>query len=188
MTTILGIDPGLNATGYGVIAASSNRMQLVHAGVIRPSARRSLAQRVLTLYEQLTDVIQSTQPALTVLESLFTHARYLTTAALMAHARSVAMLVSAQHGLPVVEYLPTRIKKALTGYGAASKDQVARAVEVWLGVRGAAWASDTSDALALALAHAHITRIDGMMAPQRLGRGRRPALPPALAEAIEQQR
>lgn len=155
---IMGIDPGLNATGYGVIAVSADGLRFVAAGAIRPSSRRPLAKRICHLYEALAQVIDAHQPTLAVLESLYTHHQYLTTAALMAHARGVACLVSAQRGLDVVEYLPTRVKKALTGNGLASKEQVARAVGMWLGVAGRAWSSDTTDALALAIAHAHISK------------------------------
>ena len=173
---ILGIDPGLNATGYGLIDAIDGRPQLVTAGVIRPSARKALAQRILELHTALEQAINTYHPQLTVLEAVFTHHQYVTTAALMAHARGVACLVSAQHGLPVTEYLPTRIKKALTGYGTASKEQVARAVGMWLGGRDLSWSSDTTDALALAIAHAHISRSSQVLglqvAPRRRSRGR----------------
>lgn len=164
--TILGIDPGLNATGYGVIAASSDRLRLVAAGRVAPSSRRTLAQRLHQLYEGLHQVITAHQPRLVVLESLYTHHQYLTTAAMMAHARGIACLLSAQYGLPLIEYLPTRIKKALTGYGTASKEQVSRAVGMWLQVDASAWSLDATDALALAIAHAHIasasSRLQGL--------------------------
>ncbi len=185
---ILGIDPGLNATGYGVIATSQDRIEVVAAGAITPSARQPLAQRLLHLYDALTDIIRATTPELTVLESSFTHHRFVTTSAMMAHARSVALVTSAQQRLAVVEYLPTRIKKALTGYGAASKEQVARAVGMWIGARNRSWSSDTTDALALAIAHAHIGQTEPLMRSYRpAARGRRPELPPSLAAAIVEQ-
>ena len=152
----MGIDPGLNATGYGVIAVSSDRMQIVSAGAVHPPQRLPIGRRLRCLYDGLEQAITTHQPELVILESLYTHHQYLTTAALMAHARGMACLLSAQHGLELVEYLPTRIKKALTGYGSASKEQVARAVGMWLGVDSTAWSSDATDALALAIAHAHI--------------------------------
>ena len=185
---ILGIDPGLNATGYGVIATTQRRIEVIAAGAITPSARQPLAQRLLCLYDALTEIIRTTTPELTVLESSFTHHRFVTTSAMMAHARSVALLTSAQQRIAVVEYLPTRIKKALTGYGAASKEQVARAVGMWIGVRDRSWSSDTTDALALAIGHAHIGQAEPLMRGYRpAARGRRPALPPALQAAIVEQ-
>ena len=175
--TILGIDPGLNATGYGVIATERQSLRLVAAGTVRPRGRQPLAGRLQELYEGLTQIIETTRPSLTVLESLFIHHQFLTTAALMAHARSVALLVSAQHALRVVEYLPTRVKKALTGHGAATKDQVARAVGGWLGIDAAACSHDATDALALAITHAHVDRVgarltqhDGIRTQRKTGR------------------
>lgn len=152
----MGIDPGLNATGYGIIAVGSDRMQLVTAGAVRPPHGSPLSERLRLLYDGLNQALTTHQPRLVILEALFTHHQYLTTAALMAHARGIACVVGAQHGLEVVEYLPTRIKKALTGYGSASKEQVARAVGMWLSVDPSGWSSDATDALALAIAHAHI--------------------------------
>ena len=170
--SILGVDPGLNATGYGVIEAQGTRLVVVEAGTIRPSARQSLAQRLLSLYNALAQVIDTHRPSLTVLESLYTHHEYLTTSTLMAHARGVACLLSAQRGLTVVEYLPTRVKKALTGYGTASKEQVARMVGQWLGRSDASWSSDATDALALAIAHVHVSQ-HGIAQPSRKGHRRR---------------
>ena len=153
---VIGIDPGLNATGYGVITAEADRVQVLAAGAVCPSPRATLARRLQALYDGLERVIATHQPTTAVLEALYTHHQYVTTASLMAHARGVACLVAAQHELAVVDYLPTRVKKALTGHGAASKDQVARMVGVWLGVDPREWSADATDALALAIAHAHI--------------------------------
>ena len=160
---ILGIDPGLKATGYGVIAANAAGLQLLAAGVLRPSPRDPLAKRLQHLHRGLDRVIETHRPELAVLESLFVHDQHLTTAALMAHARGVACLVNAEHDLTVIEYLPTRIKKAITGFGRASKDQMAKAVGLWLGVETGRWPSDTTDAIALAVAHAQISRISAQL-------------------------
>jgi len=155
---ILGIDPGLNATGYGVIAVDGSRLQLVAAGTIRPPARGALSRRLLVLYDALAKTIDAHQPTIAVLEAIYTHHQYLTTAAMMAHARGVACLVSAQRGLEVIDYLPTRVKKALTGHGAASKQQVSRMVGQRLGTHETSWSADATDALALAITHAAHSR------------------------------
>ena len=157
---ILGIDPGLNATGYGAIEARAERVQALAVGTIRPSPKQPLAHRLRELYDALAGVMDRTHPAVTVLEAVYTHHQFLTTAAMMAHARGAICLLGAQRGLPVVEYLPTRIKKALTGHGTASKEQVARAVGARLDCDVTAWPSDATDALALAIAHAHIARTE----------------------------
>ena len=177
---ILGLDPGLNATGYGVILARDSEARFIAAGTLRPPARHPLSRRLLFLYDGLANVIDSHHPTTVVLEAVFIHHDYLTTAALMAHARGVACLLSAQHKIELVEYLPTRIKKALSGYGRASKEQVARVVGQWLGVRDPSWSSDATDALALAIAHAHICRSQDRLRPA-MPRSRRPDVLAALA-------
>ena len=168
---IMGIDPGLNATGYGVIADRPGRLQFIAAGVIRPPAKQPLADRLLHLYEALEQAIGTYQPTTIVLESLYTHHQYQTTATLMAHARGVACLLSAQRHLELVDYAPTRVKKALTGNGSASKEQVAHLVGVWLQHDDPTWSSDATDALALAIVHAHIR--SGVLGSHASGRRQR---------------
>ena len=132
---ILGIDPGLSATGYGFI--------------------ESLAQRLAFIHAALGDLMTRYHPDAVVLEKIFTHHQHVTTAAMMGHARGVACLAAQEHGLSVEEHLPTHVKKSLTGHGAASKEQVARMVGQWLGHADPAWSRDATDALALAIVHAH---------------------------------
>ena len=153
---ILGIDPGLNVTGYGAIAAHSRRFQLVTAGDIRTPSGKPLPERLAYLHQALTTLIERQHPGTIVLEMVFTHERYVSTAAMMAHARGVACLAAEQQCIPLVQYSPARVKQALTGHGAASKDQVARMVAQWLGSSDPAWSFDATDALALAIAHAHM--------------------------------
>lgn len=153
---ILGIDPGLNVTGYGAIAAEGRRIQLVTAGDIRPPRRHPMGERLNYLHEALDALIGRQHPDTVVLEMVFTHQDYVNTATLMAHARGVACLVVQQHGIPLVEYPTARVKQALTGRGAATKEQVAKMVAQWIGVREASWSFDATDALALAIAHAHM--------------------------------
>ena len=167
---IFGIDPGLNATGYGVIAASGRQVQLITAGDIRPPADTPLPQRLHRLHEALAALIAHHHPAAVVLETVFTHQRYVGTAAMMAHARGVACLAAQEHRAPLIEYAPARVKQALTGQGNASKEQVARMVKQWLGVRDPAWSFDATDALALAIAHAHMAQATQRRDAVRSGR------------------
>jgi crossover junction endodeoxyribonuclease RuvC len=153
---ILGIDPGLNATGYGAIAVEGRLASLITAGDIRPPRGRPLPERLHYLHAALAQILNSQHPDAVVLEMVYTHQSYVNTAALMAHARGVACLATQQQAIPLVEYPPARVKKALTGRGAASKDQVAQMVTQWLGVCDPAWSHDATDALALAIAHAHM--------------------------------
>lgn len=153
---ILGIDPGLNITGYGVISAIDRQLKLVAAGDIRPTRARSLSERLEELHDGLRRVISLRHPETIVLEMIFSHHDYVGTAARMAHARGVACLAAQQAGVPLVEYPTARVKKALTGRGAAEKEQVAQMVERWIGSRDPSWSLDATDALALAIAHAHL--------------------------------
>ncbi|MBI3021158.1 MAG: crossover junction endodeoxyribonuclease RuvC [Candidatus Omnitrophica bacterium] len=169
---ILGIDPGLNVTGYGIMEALPDHLRLITAGDIRPPRTEPMAQRLGVIHRTLSQLIVRYHPDTVVLEKIFTHYRHVTTATLMAHARGVACLVTQEHGLPLAEYPPTQVKKSLTGNGSASKEQVARMVGQWLsrapacrngtvwkrggGGRERAWSADATDAMALAIVHAHI--------------------------------
>ncbi len=156
---ILGIDPGINVTGFGAIDATDRRVRILAAGDIRPPKGKPLPQRLEFLHRALADLLHRQQPEVVVLEMIFTHERYANTAALMGHARGVACLAAQEQRVSLVEYPPARIKQALTGRGAASKDQVARMVEEWVGRRSPDWSLDATDALALAIAHAHMMKM-----------------------------
>ena len=153
---ILGVDPGLNATGYGVLAVDGARLRMVTAGAICPPKRQPLPSRLEHLHAALSDLITCHRPQMMVLEMVFTHHTYVATAALMAHARGVACLAAQEHGLTLAEYPPARVKKALTGNGNASKAQVARMVGQWLGQKELPPSFDATDALALAIAYVHM--------------------------------
>lgn len=173
---ILGVDPGLRATGYGAIEAAGAAWRLVGAGDIRPPRAGELAERLEVIHRTLSELVARWRPGSMVIEKLYIHYEHVTTAAMMGHARGVACLVAEQHRIPVVEYAPNRIKQAMTGHGTASKEQVARMVGQWLGGRDAAWSYDATDALALALAHAQMDRQHQRSEHFRLGTRRRAPL------------
>ncbi len=150
----MGVDPGLNATGYGFLEAGA-RLRLLAAGEIRPPRALPLEQRLGLIRDGLAALMHRHRPDTVVLEKLFTHHDHVTTAALMGHARGAACLAVRDHGVPLAEYPPTQIKKSITGRGHASKDQVGRMVSTWLGVPNPGWSADAADALALAIVHAH---------------------------------
>ena len=153
---ILGVDPGLNATGYGVIEALPSASRVIAAGDIRPPRTQPLAERLGFIHVTLTRLISRYHPEIVVLEKIFTHHSHVTTAALMGHARGAACLAAQERGLPLAEYPPTQVKKSLTGNGHASKEQVARMVGRWLHFADPDWSVDATDALALAIVHAHM--------------------------------
>lgn len=153
---ILGIDPGLNITGFGKILCDEayRKISIIEAGVIRTKRTDSLEKRLETLYNGLSSVI--TDVDVVALESLFSVYKHPRTAIMMGHARGVLMLVAAQHGINVESYTPLRVKKAVSGFGMATKDQMQRAVKNRFGLKQVPKPADVSDALALALCHANV--------------------------------
>ena len=153
---IVGIDPGLQTTGYGVIESGGSGPVVREAGVIRTDdkpAPSDLAQRVRSLYDGILEVIDQFHPRTVTVEQLYSHYEHPGTAILMGHARGVIFLAAAQRDVPVVSYNATRIKKSITGNGRASKDQVQRTIQRELGLAQLPEPPDVADALAVALCH-----------------------------------
>ena len=159
MKTILGIDPGLNTTGYGVIDASAGKVRLLEAGVVRSRARE-LARKTKEIYDGVREVIEMFSPEVMAMEQLYTHYDRPTTAILMGHARGCICLAAAQSDIEVVSYAATQVKKLLTGSGRATKDQVQRAVKLELGLEQYPDPPDVADALAIALCHLYHGRFN----------------------------
>ena len=149
---ILGIDPGLQVTGYAVVAPSGGRLEVCEAGVIRPG-RGSLGARLARLFEGLSGVVGTWRPDVASLEELYSHYQRPKTAILMGHARGVLCLAAAQAGVEVVAYSATQVKRLLTGHGRAPKMQVQKAVCRELGLPSVPEPPDVADALALAMCH-----------------------------------
>ena len=156
MKQILGIDPGLNTTGYGILHQSNRGPQLVEAGVIRGGARGELPTRLAKIHEGLADVISLYQPTELALEELYSHYQRPRTAILMGHARGVICLAAAQAGIPVQHYSATQVKKILTGNGRAPKTQMQAAIQRELGLDQLPEPADVADALAIALCHYYL--------------------------------
>ncbi len=155
---ILGIDPGLNTTGYGVLEVVERQPRLVEAGVVRGKSRGSLTERVKEVYEGVADVIGSLHPEVVALEKLYSHYDRPTTAILMGHARGVICLAAAQAGIEVVDYAATQVKKTLTGNGRAPKSQMQQAIQRELGLSTLPEPADVADALAIAFCHICVCR------------------------------
>ncbi|MEZ6098261.1 MAG: crossover junction endodeoxyribonuclease RuvC [Pirellulaceae bacterium] len=152
---ILGIDPGLNTTGYGVLIMQVGRPQLVEAGVVRGTSGRSLTHRVKEIHDGVRDIIEALQPAAVAIEELYSHYQRPRTAILMGHARGVICLAAAAAGIPVYHYGATRIKKILTGNGRAPKPQMQQAIQRELQLPQLPEPADVADALAVALCHGY---------------------------------
>ena len=158
VSRILGVDPGLNITGYGMIETHAPRPVVREAGVIRPPSDAPLAERLVEIFDGLVEVIEQYRPEVMVVEQLYAHYKHPRTAILMGHARGAVLLAGAKHGLPVISYSATRIKKIITGHGRGSKEQVQRTIQGELGLITAPEPSDVSDALAAALCHFFLQR------------------------------
>jgi crossover junction endodeoxyribonuclease RuvC len=154
---ILGIDPGTGILGFGIIEADKGKFQLVDGGVIRTPVHEDDAVRLLTIYEELTDIIAATKPTVMSVEKLF-FARNVTTAMTVAQARGVVLLCGMQAGMEIHEYTPMQIKLAVTGYGKADKKQMQEMVRVILGLEAVPKPDDAADAIAAALTHAQTVR------------------------------
>lgn len=166
-SAILGVDPGLNVTGYGVLVPGGNGPRLLEAGVVRGTPRTSLAQRVGEIHAGIVDVIAALKPAAMALEELYSHYDRPRTAILMGHARGVICLAAVQAGIPVIHYSATQVKKVLTGSGRASKAQVQRAIQRELGLAELPQPPDVADAMAVALCHHYLTRRIRMVEKKR---------------------
>jgi len=153
---ILGIDPGLNITGYGVLEAEGRRLRLCEAGGSPGKSRGSLAKRLAEIHEGLCEGVAGLKPEVMALEELYSHYARPRTAILMGHARGVICLAAAQAGIPVKHYSATQIKRILTGSGRASKAQVQRAIQRELALAQAPEPPDVADALAAALCHYYL--------------------------------
>ena len=153
---ILGIDPGLGITGYGLIEADGNNVSLIEAGIIRSNAKDKMGKRLAGIYKKVMDLIKDTMPEVVVLEELYSHYKHPKTSILMAHARGSICLAVEHQDVQLVNYPTTKIKKAITGRGRASKVQMQRTVTSLLGLKKPPEPVDITDALALAITHANI--------------------------------
>jgi crossover junction endodeoxyribonuclease RuvC len=153
---ILGIDPGLRITGYGLVDAQPARLdaRLVEAGIIRLDGKLPIDQRLVQLRNDLAAILLEHRPDQIAVEQIYSHYAHPRTAVLMAHARGVILLTGRQHGLPITDLPSTEVKKAVTGYGHASKQQMQRAVQAQCGLAEPPEPADVADAIAIALTHA----------------------------------
>ena len=157
-TRILGVDPGLNITGYAVVERQLGRLNVVEAGMIRGRSRGDLAARLAEIHEGIADVIASLKPEVLSLEELYSHYERPRTAILMGHARGVICLAATQAGLRVHSYSATQVKRLLTGNGRAPKSQVQKAICHEFALAAPPEPPDVADAIAIALCHHYLQR------------------------------
>jgi crossover junction endodeoxyribonuclease RuvC len=157
-TRIMGVDPGLNITGYAVVERQLGRLAVVEAGMIRGRSRGDLPARLAEIHEGIADVIASLKPEVMSLEELYSHYERPRTAILMGHARGVICLAATQAGLGVHSYSATQVKRLLTGNGRAPKSQVQRAICHEFSLAAPPEPPDVADAIAIALCHHYLQR------------------------------
>ncbi len=149
---ILGVDPGLNITGFGVIVSQGASLKLLDAGTIRTRASDPITPRLTELYQGIAQVIETYRPQVMGLEKIYSHYKHPTTAIIMGHARGVLCLAAGLKGIRVESIPASRVKKAVTGNGRASKIQVNGMVRRIFAMKGELKPLDVSDAIAVALA------------------------------------
>jgi crossover junction endodeoxyribonuclease RuvC len=155
---IVGVDPGLNITGYAVVERQHGRLKLIEAGMIRGRSRGDLAARLQEIHDGIRDVIAALTPGVLAIEELYSHYERPRTAILMGHARGVICLAATQAGLPVCSYPSTQVKRMLTGNGRAPKHQMQQAICHEFGLSAPPEPPDVADALAIALCHHYLER------------------------------
>jgi crossover junction endodeoxyribonuclease RuvC len=155
-TICLGVDPGSLACGWAVVSRSGSRMELLEAGVIRSPGGADFDQRILGIHQRLSEVIAKHHPIFMAVESPFV-AKNAATAIKLGQIRGGILLTAGLHGLPVGDYNPMQVKKSVSGYGWADKDQVGKMVQVLLNLKEAL-PSDAADAAAVAIGHLLATR------------------------------
>jgi len=154
---VLGIDPGLNITGYGVLAVRNSGISVIEAGVIRSKRSDDLGQRLKSIHDGIVDVMETLKPDYVGLEDLYSHYERPQTAIIMGHARGVICLGVGQFEIPLIGYAATQVKKVLTGNGRAPKSQVQLAVTRHLSLPEIPEPPDVADALAIALCHYYLS-------------------------------
>jgi len=150
---LLGLDPGLQKTGWGIVESQGNRLIHIANGVVKSDSKKSLAERLVELHDGLTAVLAEWQPHACAVEETFVNKNPTSTLKL-GQARGIALLVPSIAGIPVAEYTPNHVKKSVVGAGHAGKEQVEAMVQILLpGVK--INGPDAADALAVAICHAH---------------------------------
>ena len=165
-----GIDPGSERTGYGCVETDGSRHTIVVCGAITTPALAAFPDKLHQIHRRLTILLQESRPDAVAIENLF-HAVNVRSALKLGHARGVAMLAAVEAGVPVFEYTPAEIKRAVVGYGRAEKPQVQHMVKLLLGLAAVPSPHDAADALAVAICHVHArppaSRVLGAVAPAK---------------------
>ena len=156
---ILGIDPGLTKTGFGLLSISNDKPQIVDYGVIEPNKNDNLSKRLYTIYTDINQLIDMFKPTVFSIEDIF-YGRNVKSALLLGQARGIAMLCAAKHDIPVFEYSAKKVKQAITGNGNADKTQLQYMIKQIFKLKQVPTPLDASDAIGIALCYIYQTRIN----------------------------
>ena len=162
---VLGVDPGSNVTGYGLVDKNNNELVCIHSGNITSSGRIPFNNRIHTIFQAMVEIMTRYRPEEMAIEDVF-YAKNVKSALKLGHARAAVLIAASQCGVRIFEYSPLEIKKSVVGYGRADKEQVRSMVKVILGLKEVP-SLDTSDALAAAICHLNWSRFDSAGIPVR---------------------
>jgi crossover junction endodeoxyribonuclease RuvC len=165
---IFGIDPGSERTGYGCVSSDGGRHRLIVCGCVAAPAHSDFPERLLVIHARLAALRSEHRPDCVAIENIF-HAKNVRSALKLGHARGVALLAASQAGVPVAEYTPAEIKRAIVGFGRAEKRQVGSMVRLLLGLEDVPSPHDVADAIAVAICHMHSSTgaVAGVLARQK---------------------
>jgi len=149
---IIGIDPGLRCTGFGIIDSLNNKLEVIDFGIIKTDSKDSLSKRLKTIYNDIKEIIEMHRPSIMSIEEIF-YGKNVKSALLLGHARAIPMVVSANYDMPLYEFSSRRIKQSITGNGNATKEQVQFMVQKILLMDNMPEPLDASDALATAICY-----------------------------------
>jgi crossover junction endodeoxyribonuclease RuvC len=155
---IIGIDPALRITGFGIIDEKNNGFSLVRAGTIGTSANKDLPNRLIQIFDAVNSLILEFKPQVMVLEKIYSHSQHPATSFVLGQARGIICLAAGKAGVKLVEYSATHVKKSVVGRGLASKEQVQRMVCALLRMKTLPKYKDVTDALALAIAYSYFSK------------------------------
>ena len=156
---ILGIDPGIVKTGYGLINLNSNVPTLIDYGIIAPNVKDKISSRLLSIYSDIEELINTFKPNIFSIEDVF-YAKNFRSAMLLGQARAVAILCAEKYSVPIFEYSAKKVKQSVTGNGNSSKIQVQYMVQKMLKIKDISMPVDSSDALAIALCHLNQLKVN----------------------------
>ncbi len=157
---IIGIDPGLLITGYGILKSDGVKIGVLEAGIIKTNVKDNFESKLDEIFSEVGKVIKQYKPDYIAIEELYSHYAHPKTAIIMGHARGMVFLQASQSKIPIVSYASTRIKKSLTGNGRATKSQMRKMIKSTLNLKDELFSPDTADALAAAVCH-HNTLLKG---------------------------